>query len=391
MKSVASNIWKYTIFLITNKRVFIAIIGTYYLSIQGVDIKSIGYILLAGNISGFLFEIPSGYLSDIVGHRKTLILSRISMLLSSIFFLFASGIGFLIIGAIFMALGFSFTSGTASVFFSESLDALGRRNEFAQLSGKIKAISFAVPLLLSVSVPFLVNINMRFPFVIAVIVDFIGLIISISFIDPSISKQSVKEINTQNFIEIIKEGERWGFNKLALFSGFLHGVLMAVGVYRSAYQEWLLLPVIYFGLFFGAGRLLASYMLSKSGKLKRFLNIKQFFILQILVFSLSFLGLGLVRNPWIIAIIFLFQNGFKWGFSQLTTSFLLDSIQESRYKATLLSMKAQIGIITTGITGFILGTLIHYIGYTNGFLYLGIIFLIGTLGLYLNAFKKQLI
>jgi len=110
-KSLKHNIWKYTLILIANKRIFVAILGAYYLTIPGVTPKIIGSILLAGSLSGFLFEIPSGYMSDKIGHKLTLVISRVLMLVSTIFFLVANNITFLIIGAIFLSASIAFQSG----------------------------------------------------------------------------------------------------------------------------------------------------------------------------------------------------------------------------------------------------------------------------------------
>ena len=59
-KKLTANIWKYTLILIANKRVFIAILGAYYLTIPDIAAKEIGLILLVGQLTTFLFEIPSG-------------------------------------------------------------------------------------------------------------------------------------------------------------------------------------------------------------------------------------------------------------------------------------------------------------------------------------------
>jgi len=68
-KLLQGNIWKYTLLLIANKRIFVAILGAYYLTIPDVNAAGIGIILLAGSLAGFVFEIPSGYVSDKIGHK----------------------------------------------------------------------------------------------------------------------------------------------------------------------------------------------------------------------------------------------------------------------------------------------------------------------------------
>ncbi|MCA9359461.1 hypothetical protein KC850_00285, partial [Candidatus Kaiserbacteria bacterium] len=74
-KRLRSNIWKYTVMGVVNKRIFAAIISVYYLTIPDVTVQTVGLILLVGNVVSFFLEIPSGYISDKLGHKQTLVMS----------------------------------------------------------------------------------------------------------------------------------------------------------------------------------------------------------------------------------------------------------------------------------------------------------------------------
>src|SRR3989344_3349293 len=160
-KLLQGNIWKYTLLLIANKRIFVAILGAYYLTIPDVTPEGIGIILLAGSLAGFIFEIPSGYVSDKIGHKTALVLSRLFMLVSTLFFLFASNIIFLILGGVFMSMAHAFHSGTGSAFMHETLRGLKREKEYAKVMGKISSIGFAIPIVFMVLTPFLVSISFK--------------------------------------------------------------------------------------------------------------------------------------------------------------------------------------------------------------------------------------
>src|SRR3989339_2032359 len=98
LKGVEGNLLKFTIALITNKRLFVVILGAYYLTIPNVTPWWVGTILLVSTLSGFLFEIPSGYIADKIGHKKALVVSSVSSVLSTSFFLFADSVSFLFLG-----------------------------------------------------------------------------------------------------------------------------------------------------------------------------------------------------------------------------------------------------------------------------------------------------
>lgn len=84
--------------LVANKRIFVAILGAYYLTVPGVTAYTIGVILMISSLAGFLLEIPSGYMSDKMGHKSALVMARILMIVSTLLYLVADDVLFLILG-----------------------------------------------------------------------------------------------------------------------------------------------------------------------------------------------------------------------------------------------------------------------------------------------------
>jgi len=387
-KNILTNIWKYTIFLITNKRVFVAIIAVYYLTIPGVNALGISYILLASNITGFLFEIPSGYLADKIGHKKTLVLSRIFSVISSVFFLAAWNLPSLIVAGIFMSLANAFTSGTGSAFMHESLRSIGRDQEYGKIMGKVKSLGFSIPLFISVSVPFLVAIDIKWPFVVGLVMDLIGLVVSLTLVSPISQKVGIEEVGLKNFKKILTEGNKLGYLKYALYSGVVGGLLFSIGSFRGPYQEAAGVAVMYFGLFFGAGRLFASFLLWNSVHLQRLFTLKKFYFWQTAIYIAIFLVLGLTANPWVVVILFAFQNGIKWGLTELEDSYLLPLIKESRNKATLLSVGAQMEQLIGGLVSPLIGWFIFTYSYQQGMLSFALLLMVITIPLFFFVFKN---
>ncbi len=380
--NLQQNIWKYTLLLVANKRVYIAILGSYYLTIPGVTPKTIGLTLLAGSLSGFLFEIPSGYISDKIGHKHALVISRLSVLVSTLFFLFAESITFLIFGSIFLSVGLAFHSGTGSAFMHETLRALKREHDYTRIMGKISAIGFAVPIILTTLIPFLVSVSYKTPFLIALIIDLIGLLTVLSLTTPAVSPEEIKEIGVTNFKSVLKEGYKLNYFSIALFSGIVSASLFSIGGFRAAYQDFLLIPVIWYGVFFGAGRALASLMLAYSGKIKDYITLPILFRFQIITYTLLILLLGAVTISWVVVLVFIIINAFQWGLTKIDGGYHLDIIKSSKFKATLLSTAAQIEQIIAAIFGFGIGFMIEHISYQAGFFYFGLIFLIILAPLY---------
>ena len=91
-KGLEGNIWKYGLFLVLHKRVYAAILGAYYLTIPDVTVQTIGVIFLLGKLGGTLFEIPSGYLSDKLGHKNALVFTKVLATISTLLFLLATNV-----------------------------------------------------------------------------------------------------------------------------------------------------------------------------------------------------------------------------------------------------------------------------------------------------------
>lgn len=388
-KKLKSNIWKYTLYLIANKRIFIAILGAYYLTIPDVTPQGIGLILLISSFSGFLFEIPSGYVSDKIGHKTALVLSRVLMLVSTLLFLAANNIMFLILAGIFLSVSHAFHSGTGSAFMHETLRGLGREKDYARVMGKVSSIGFAVPIILMVLTPFLVSISFKTPFLIALIIDIIGIFVALSLVSPSVTQEEIEEVKLTNFREVMKEGFHLNFFPFALFSGIIGGILFSIAIFRAPYQVFLEVPVIWFGVLFGIGRAFASLMLAFSGKIKEKTSLFSFIRFKLILYTFFILALGFSSNWIVIVTIFIVINAFQWGLSKVGDSYSLDIIKTSKFKATLLSTRSQISQIVAAISSFGIGFAIDRLSYQYTFLSVGIIFVVILLPLYIYIVRKH--
>ena len=97
-----SNIWKFTVHKMTIMRMYMPILAIYLLTLDNTTTETVGTFLLVASIGSVFFEIPSGYISDKIGHKNALVLARISLLLSTIFFLIGASITWFMIGAVLL-------------------------------------------------------------------------------------------------------------------------------------------------------------------------------------------------------------------------------------------------------------------------------------------------
>lgn len=91
-----------------------------------------------------VFEVPSGYFSDRVGRRPTLIISASALVLAYLAFGVASSFAGLAAGQVLLAVGLAFSSGTDTSFHLATLEALGDAESYATREAKIASLSLTV-------------------------------------------------------------------------------------------------------------------------------------------------------------------------------------------------------------------------------------------------------
>lgn len=388
--ALESNIWKYTVLLVTNKRVFTAIIGVYYLTIPGVTPFWIGMFLLAGSGASFIFDIPSSYIADKIGHKDAIILSRVILILSGFSFLFATNVWWLVAASVLMSIGFAFLSGVGSAFMHETMRALDREEEYRAVIGKASSIGFFIPAVLATIIPFTVEISYKIPFLIGLVLDLAGLVVALSLVRPLVSPERAAKIGGTSYLTIVRQGLALRFFRIVTFSGLVIALIHSVEGFRGPYQLLLGVPVIWFGLFFGMGRVLASILLASTDKIHTLLgDVYSYQRAQIVVYGTLLLTVGLVTHPWVVVVVFILDNGLRWGMSQVDLAYQLDIIRDHPFKATLLSTSNQLQNIFTMGSVAAVGIAIEYLGYQHSFLMIAVAYLLILVPLHLWIYRNR--
>lgn len=101
-------------------------------------LEAIYYLVVVG------LEVPSGYFSDRVGRRLTLLISALAIAVAHALFLFGTSYLAFVGGQIGLAVGYSFLSGTDTAFHYDTLFALGRESEFAAEQARLTQQGYLV-------------------------------------------------------------------------------------------------------------------------------------------------------------------------------------------------------------------------------------------------------
>lgn len=112
-----------------------AVIQLFYLK-RGLNPSEILYLGIAWSIATLVFEIPTGYLADLIGRKKTIILGVILNIIANLLMFVAYGFWpFAAITAL-LSLSFSCFSGTDDAIIYDSLREIGDDKSLLRISGK---------------------------------------------------------------------------------------------------------------------------------------------------------------------------------------------------------------------------------------------------------------
>jgi len=140
-KALTANITRYPWYLFFRDCYFWGpVFFLYFTSVLSLSealwLEAVYYVGVA------VMEVPSGYVSDRFGRKRTLMLS--SACLSVAYLLFFIGHSFLqfAVAQLFLSMGFASASGTDTAFHYESLKGLNREGEYASREGRALRFSF---------------------------------------------------------------------------------------------------------------------------------------------------------------------------------------------------------------------------------------------------------
>jgi len=379
-EGLKSNIWKYFLLILTNRRNYIPILSIYFLTLPNTTAQQIGLFTGIGWIVGFLLEIPSGYISDTIGHKKTLILAKFFMLISTLFFVFGKSIVFFTLGSSFIALGFAFTSGTSGAFLHNTLVGLKKEKEYGDIDGKIKAKASFVSAAMILVLPLLTSISLLMPIQIYLIFDVIGIFVAISLCTPKM-KYDADDIEGEKLWSLMKSFRGTGFYTISLFLGFLGGFLAGITPFKELFAESLGMPIIFIGSIMALSRFV-WFIVGHNFKILKNVKIKNLLFYETFLFSGLLIITSQLRNPYLVGLIIATLFGYYHGRKPLIEAYFLDNfLVNKRYKATMISIKQQISKLFQAIVVFGIG-FVMVISFSMGFLVAGICLFVLMFGLY---------
>ncbi len=324
----------------------------------------------------FVMEVPSGYLADVIGRRKTLIIGAFLAPIGFVIYALSSSFPLFLTAEFIMAVGNSMRSGSDSALLYDSLKALSREDEYARVEGRGHQFARMSTGIASISGGLLAAVALRLPFYINILISLAIIPVTWAMTEPERKKAS-GENPLQNILRIAAQSlKNPDIRPFILYIGLIGSVsIISLWAYFLYYQS-IGIPLALFGVLFAAfqfsgafGARLSARMAEKFGPVR--LLMGSLLIFPILVMT------GLMRSPWLLILIML--HPFIWN---LTIPVLLQQINlrtAAQVRATVLSL-ANMGVsFGYVLIGPVFGRLSDRMPLRFCFLFLSVLYLLFSL------------
>ncbi len=386
---------KFLLFSVSTRRNFIPILSIFFLTLPNTTANQIWIFSWIWFIATLLFEVPSWYISDLLWHKKTLVMSKIAQALSIfcyiLWYYLVSPYNFYIfvVAAVFQTIWFAFFSWTRSAFYHDILEEAWKEKSFTKYEWKLWANTSLASVIIIFLLPFTVWYHIITPFVIWLIVDILWIFVLLSIPDPEI-KHHHKDKPKKSILELFKEAKVSWLLNLSIFLWLISWALLWSSPFRTPYLEELWYPVILLWAVMWFSRVVRFIVWHTIHKVEKHVTMKQHFFMEIFLFSFYFLAIAFFNNPYLVWFIISLVIWYKWWRWSLVRSYLFkDYIKDKRYKATFLSMSSMLNSVFWGAATFIIWYYISIYWYKLNYHYLWIILFIFLSISYYFAFIKK--
>lgn len=334
------NIRLFGVYKIFTKRLFLPLTTIYASQIAGLSIGQIGTITATAIAISILFETSSGHWADEHGRANS---SRIGALLAAagtMLYVVAPNYWGIMAAAILLAIGYAFLAGAMEALVHDSLVVLGEESNYAKIASRAQSLSLVFNAIFIATVPLLYPVDPRLPFILGVIAYIVLFTLASLLTEPEL-EHTEQQVNLRLAIRKFVNKKTIG---IFLCVGFAYGIINGfVDILNLAIFQLGLEPQ-FTGLMFGVASITGALLGLFVHHLKR-LTFQQFAVLDISITGFMFVCYGILQSLPLAIFAFVLSMS-MWRYQKIMYQhYILEIYGHSRYKATLLSLFSNFGLI----------------------------------------------
>lgn len=375
--NVQNNIWK--LYIIKGLMWFMVAMPIIVLFFQENGLSLQEVMILQGSYSMMvaLMEIPSGYLADLFGRKKTMVLGTIFCFLGFALFSFSFGFWEFLLAEILLGIGNSFISGSDSAILYDSLLESKQTDQYTRIEGKTYSIGNFSEAAAGILGGFLAEMSLRYPWYVQAAIACLAIPFAISLVEPKAHGQKLEK-NFKAILNVVKYTlvENKLLKWFTLFSAITGVATLSMAWFAQPFFKEVDVPLKWFGILWAGLNFSVGISSYHAHRFESAIN-KNTLLLTIglgIAFCFGFLGFSETKWGlfWIL-MIYLIR-----GIATPVLRNYINEITTSEIRATVLSIRSFIIRASFAITAPFLGWIADLYTIGQSFWFLG--GLVGVIG-----------
>jgi MFS family permease len=344
---------------------------------NGMNMQEIFTLKAIYSVAIVAMEVPSGWMADVWGRKKTLLFG--SLLGASGFLVYSFSFGFwaFVVAEIVLGVGHAFVSGADSAMLYDSLKASGKTEKYIKHEGRIASAGNFAEAIAGVAGGLLAAISLRTPFYFQFAVAAIAIPAALTLVEPKI--HSIEHIHSiRKMVKNIKNTltNNHDLRISILLSSITGAATLTFAWLVQPYFIEIGLPVEMYGIFWTALNLTVGFSSVFAHRVEVFFGRITSLYVIIAVISCGYFLSGIVISWWGMAFLFMFY--LIRGIATPIFKNYINQYAQSEIRATILSVRDFVIRIIFAVIGPVLGWITDNINLKSAFLLAGGIYLVSV-------------
>ncbi|MGW8314315.1 MAG: MFS transporter [Bacteroidales bacterium] len=353
---------------------YMPIVVPFYES-NGLSMKDIMVLQAVYSVAIVILEIPSGYLADVIGRKKTLIIGAMFGTLGFAVYSFSHGLAGFMIAEIILGIGQSCVSGADSAMLYDSLLEKGEEKKYTRYEGRITSLGNVAEAIAGIIGGLLAGITLRVPYIAQSFVAFIALPAALTLTEPSrtvpLIKAGILEILRIARFAMIQDRV---LRRNILFSAVTGTATLTMAWFAQPFFEHAGIDIKWFGILWTTLNLTVAITSYTAHQVETRLGQRRSVLLIACFLPVGYLALSRFGSAWGLIALYLFY--LVRGYATPVLKDYINRVTSSNIRATVLSVRNFIIRLLFAGTGPLLGWIKDLYSLPQALLLAGIIFLV---------------
>ena len=374
---VKDNIWK--LYIIKGLMWFMVAMPIIVLFFQENGLNLHEVMILQGSYSLMvaLMEIPSGYIADLFGRKKTMVLGTVFCFLGYALFSFSFEFWEFLLAEILLGIGNSFISGSDSAILYDSLLQSKKTDQYTKIEGKTYSIGNFAEAGAGILGGFLAEMSLRYPWYVQASVAVLAIPFTISLVEPQVRTKKLEK-NFKAILHVVRYTlvENKLLKWLTFYSAITGVATLSMAWFAQPFFKDVDIPIKWFGILWAILNFSVGISSYHAHWFESRLNRRALFLFIGVGIAICYALLGFSNTKW--GIFWILMIYLIRGVATPVLKNYINEITSSEIRATVLSVRSFIIRASFALTAPFLGLIADTYTINNSFWILGAV--IGGIG-----------